>query len=115
MIGEGREDVNVIASVLAEVSSVVSEAATRSEAILHGTDSVNAERMVASMGEFSRSIVENARSIEGVTSRVGAQQEAVAAIASGSENLGSLAEELRGALRDFHGPAVAPGRSSQDG
>jgi methyl-accepting chemotaxis protein len=117
VIGEGREDVNIIASSLEEVSSVVSEAATRSEAILHGTDShaVDAERMVASMADLKRGIAENANSIEGVVATAGTQLKIAAAIASGSEGLAGFARDLRGALDDFRsGEPVEAKRSLQD-
>ena len=118
VIGEGREDVNIIASSLSEVSSVVSEAATRSEAILHGTDShaVNAAQMVTSMKELTRGIAANANSIDGVATTVTAQLETMSAISDGSEKLGGFARDLRGALRDFRagGAESRADRSSRD-
>jgi methyl-accepting chemotaxis protein len=118
VIGEGREDVNIIASSLAEVSSVVGEAATRSEAILHGTDShaVNAERMVASMDELARGIDDNAQSIDVVSTTVAEQLNEVGAITGRSERLDELATDLREALDDFRGGKLRAGeaRSARD-
>ncbi len=103
VIGEGREDVNTIASSLEGVSDVVSEAATRSEAILRGTDShaVNAERVVASMVELTRRIADNSNSLERVAKTVTSQVEAATAITSQSDELGEIAENLRGAIEAF--------------
>ena len=118
VIGEGREDVNIIASSLEDVSAIVGEAATRSEAILHGTDShaVNAERMVAQMEELARGIADNAQSIGVVSTTVAKQLNEVGTIATGSERLAGLATDLRGALDDFRGGRPMPGeaRSARD-
>jgi methyl-accepting chemotaxis protein len=112
VIGEGREDVNTIASSLGQISMAVSEAAGRSEEIFHGADShsMSAERMVSSMDEISKVAEGNASVIEEVSLTARTQLEAVSEIAESSQALASLAEQLGVILRSFRtGDEIAVG------
>jgi len=102
-IGEGREDVNTIASSLEQISMAVSEAAERSEAIFHGADShaMHSESMVASMSEIAQVAAGNGKAIEQVASTTDAQLATVGAIATKASTLASLAEELHRGLHNF--------------
>jgi len=104
VIGEGREDVNTIAASLGQISTAVSEAASRSEEIFHGADShaMSAQRMVGSMSEIGEVASGNAKGIEEVARTARAQLDTVTAMVESSEALNALAEELRGSLRGFH-------------
>jgi methyl-accepting chemotaxis protein len=110
VIGEGREDVNTIASALGEISNAVGEAAARSEEIFHGADShfMNADRMVSSVAEIAQVAVDNAASVEEVARTAQSQLEEVSAMVHSSEDLVSLAEQLRVATRDFRAEDDSP-------
>jgi methyl-accepting chemotaxis protein len=103
VIGEGREDVNTIASSLEQISMAVSEAAERSEAIFHGADShaMHSESMVASMSEIAQVAAGNGKAIEQVARTTDMQLATVDAIAQKSRTLASLAEELHHGLHNF--------------
>jgi methyl-accepting chemotaxis protein len=115
MIGEGREDVNTIASSLGQISMAVSEAAARAEEIFHGADShsMSAERMVSSMDEISKVAENNASAIEEVAHTARLQLEAVSAIVDGSQALASLADQLRAVLRTFRTADEAPAEDAE--
>ena len=108
VIGEGREDVNTIAASLEQISLAVSEAATRSEEIFHGSDSqsMSTERMVSSMEEISKVARGNASAIEEVSETARSQLQAVSSTLGNSEALSKLADELRGALGSFRTDAT---------
>ena len=65
VIGEGRDDVDTIASSLSHIRAAVSEAASRAEDIFHGADTHthDVERMVSSMDEIARVAESNAEAI----------------------------------------------------
>ena len=68
VIGEGRDDVDTIATSLSQIRGAVSEAANRAEEIFHGADTHtrDVERMVSSMDEIARVAESNAEAIVGV-------------------------------------------------
>jgi methyl-accepting chemotaxis protein len=108
VINEGREDVNTIADSLGQISMAVGEAATRSEEIFHGADThvMSAERMVTAMCELRTSAEGSDAAQEEVSRMARGQLGAVSKIVDGSEELLTVAEELR-ALLSFYRTASA--------
>jgi methyl-accepting chemotaxis protein len=103
VIGEGREDVNTIASSLEQISMAVGEAAARSEEIFHGADShaMHSESMVASMSEIARVAAGNGQAIEQVARTADAQLTGVGTIVDRAKALAKLADELHRGLHNF--------------
>jgi methyl-accepting chemotaxis protein len=103
VIGEGRDDVDTIASSLTHIRAAVSEAATRAEDIFHGSDSHtrDVERMASSMDEIARVAASNAEQIVGVVASTQRQVTLMAEMVASSKSMTDLAEEQRGALRRF--------------
>lgn len=97
VITEGREDVNTIADSLGEISKAVGEAAARSEEIFHGADqhAMSAERMVTAMSELKGSTDESDSAQEEVARMARGQLGAVSKMVEGSQELSTVAEELR--------------------
>lgn len=97
VISEGREDVNTIADSLGQISMAVGEAAIRSEEIFHGADSheMSAERMVTAMSELKSSAAGSDSAQEEVSRMARTQLGAVSKIVDGSQDLLTVAEELR--------------------
>ena len=112
VIGEGREDVNTIASALGQISMAVSEAAGRAEEIFHGADdhAMRAERMVAAIDEIAEGTTGSADAIAGVSQSAVEQLRAVEEMVGASSALAALAAELRGVLRGFESPDTRTGR-----
>jgi len=111
VIGEGREDVNTIASALAQISMAVSEAATRSEEIFHGADShsLNAQEMVSAIEEIAKVAAGNGQSVSQFNKDARDQRETVLRIFDSAEALSRLANELESSLTIFRTDAPAPG------
>lgn len=103
VIGEGRDDVDTIASSLSHIRAAVSEAASRAEDIFNGADSHthDVERMVSSMDEIARVAESNAEAIVGVVASTQRQVKLMTEMVSSSKSMVDLAEEQRGALRRF--------------
>ena len=104
VIGEGRDDVDTIASSLTHIRAAVSEAATRAEDIFHGADTHtrDVERMASSMDEIARVAESNAEAIGGVVATTQRQVSLMTEMVASSKSMSDLAEEQRGALRRFH-------------
>ncbi|HVP29604.1 MAG TPA: methyl-accepting chemotaxis protein [Myxococcota bacterium] len=103
VIGEGREDVNTIAVSLEQIRAAVSEAAGRAEEIFQEADTQarDAERMVDSVGEIGRVGANHAGALDELVSVAGAQVAATSDVVDASQQLASLADDLRGVLRGF--------------
>ncbi|MFT5695198.1 MAG: methyl-accepting chemotaxis protein [Myxococcota bacterium] len=115
VISEGREDVNTIADSLGQISMAVGEAATRSEEIFHGADShaMSAERMVTAMSELKSSAEGSDTAQEDVSRMARGQLGAVSKIVDGSQELLTVAEELR-ELLSFYRTANTSSKSEGD-
>jgi len=115
VIGEGRDDVDTIASSLSHIRAAVSEAASRAEDIFHGADThtLDVERMVSSMDEIARVAESNAEAIVGVVASTQRQVTLMTEMVSSSKSMLDLAEEQRGALRRFR--TGVPGPESDAG
>lgn len=102
-VKEGREDMDTMAHSLEHIRSAVSEAASRSEEIFHGTDSHtrDLERMVDSMDDLAKVAGGNADNLSGVADTSREQVTSMTEMVSSTESLSALAEELREALRRF--------------
>jgi methyl-accepting chemotaxis protein len=103
VIGEGRDDVDTIATSLTHIRAAVSEAANRAEEIFHGADTHtrDVERMVSSMDEIARVAQSNAEAISGVAASTQRQVTLMAEMVVSSKTVSDLAEEQRGSLRGF--------------
>ena len=103
VIGEGREDVNTIASSLEQIRAAVGEASARAEEIFQEADAQarDAERMVGAMDEIARVGVANGSAIREVSEAAQVQLGAIAETASSAAALTELADEMRGVLRRF--------------
>jgi len=119
VIGEGRDDVDTIASSLTQIRAAVSEAATRAEEIFHGADShtQDVERMVSSMDDIARVAERNAEAIDGVVASTQRQVTLMEEMVASSKSMTDMAESQRGALRRFQtgGPEVGPAGPEEDG
>lgn len=115
VISEGREDVNTIADSLGQISMAVGEAATRSEEIFHGADShaMSAERMVTAMSELKSSAEGSDTAQEDVSRMARGQLGAVSKVVDGSQELLTVAEELR-ELLSFYRTANPSSKSAGD-
>jgi methyl-accepting chemotaxis protein len=103
VIGEGREDVNTIAVSLEQIRAAVSEAAARAEEIFQEADTQarDAERMVDGVGEIARVGASHAAALEELVTVAGAQGAATSNVVESSQQLASVADDLRGVLRGF--------------
>ena len=103
VIGEGRDDVDTIASSLSHIRAAVSEAASRAEDIFNGADTHthDVERMASSMDEIARVADSNAEAIVGVVASTQRQVNLMTEMVTSSKSMLDLAEEQRGALRRF--------------
>ncbi len=112
VISEGREDVNTIADSLGQISMAVGEAAIRSEEIFHDADShaMSAERMVTAMSELKSSAEGSDVAHEEVSRTARGQLEAVSKIVDGSQELLTVAEELRELLSFYRTASASPDR-----
>jgi methyl-accepting chemotaxis protein len=112
VVGEGRDDVDTIASSLTHIRAAVSEAAARAEEIFHGADSHtrDVERMASSMDDIARVAERNAGAIAGVEASIQRQVTLMTDMVASSKSMTDLAEAQRGALRRFQtgAPASAP-------
>ena len=111
VIGDGREDVNTIASALAQISTAVSEAAHRSEEIFHGADShsLNAQSMVSQIEEIAKVAANNGQSVKSFNQSVHAQVTTLGELFASAESLAGLASELESSLTIFRtAPEVIP-------
>jgi methyl-accepting chemotaxis protein len=112
VVGEGRDDVDTIASSLAHIRAAVSEAAARAEEIFHGADNHtrDVERMASSMDDIARVAERNAGAIAGVEASIQRQVTLMTDMVASSKSMTGLAEAQRGALRRFQtgAPATAP-------
>jgi methyl-accepting chemotaxis protein len=81
----------------------VSEAAGRAEEIFQEADTQarDAERMVDSVGEIGRVGANHAGALDELVSVAGAQVAATSDVVDASQQLASLADDLRGVLRGF--------------
>ena len=115
MISEGREDVNTIADSLGQISMAVGEAATRSEEIFHGADThvMSAERMVTAMSELRTSAEGSDSAQEDVSRMARGQLSAVSKIVDDSQDLLTVAEELRELLSFYRTATGRPGWEAQ--
>ena len=115
MISEGREDVNTIADSLGQISMAVGEAATRSEEIFHGADThvMSAERMVTAMSELRTSAEGSDSAQEDVSRMARGQLSAVSKIVDDSQDLLTVAEELRELLSFYRTATARPGWEAQ--
>ena len=103
VIGDGREDVNTIAGALAQISTAVSEAATRSEEIFHGADShsLNAQSMVEAIEEVAKVAGNNGQSVADLSQTTRAQLLTLGEISHSAEAVSRLAGELEECLTIF--------------
>jgi methyl-accepting chemotaxis protein len=121
VIAEGREDINMIAGALAQISMAVSEAATRSEEIFHGADShsLNAESMVAAIEEIAKVAAGNGKSVGELTQTMRSQQQTLDEISNSAAAVRQLADELESSLTFFRigdsRRVEQPGESSNQG
>jgi methyl-accepting chemotaxis protein len=121
VIAEGREDINMIAGALAQISMAVSEAATRSEEIFHGADShsLNAESMVAAIEEIAKVAAGNGKSVGELTQTMRSQQQTLDEISNSAGAVRQLADELESSLTFFRigdsRRVEQPGESSNQG
>lgn len=117
VIGEGRDDIDTIASSLAHIRAAVSEAATRAEEIFHGADghTNDVDRMVSSMDEIARVAERNASAIDAVVASTQRQVTLMTEMVSSSTSMTDLTESQRGALRRFRtgGPDSAKAESEE--
>jgi methyl-accepting chemotaxis protein len=103
VVGEGREDVDTMASSLEQIRSAVGEAARRAEEIFEGADTqtMDVQRMVESMDEIARVAGQNAQSIEAVSESAALQTSSVTRNVESARSLSELAERMRDLLRHF--------------
>jgi len=103
VVGEGRDDVDTIASSLTHIRAAVSEAASRAEDIFHGADNhtQDVERMVSSMDEIARVAASNAEAIGEVVASTQRQVTLMTEMVASSKSMSDLAEEQRGAMHRF--------------
>ncbi len=103
VINEGRDDVNTIASSLDQIRGAVSEASGRAEEIFHQADKQtrDAERMVSAMDDVAGVAAGNAKAMDEVSNTTRDQLEAMGELVSSTQNLTTLADDLRGVLRRF--------------
>ena len=118
VVGEGRDDVDTIASSLAHIRAAVSEAAARAEEIFHGADNHtrDVERMASSMDDIARVAERNAGAIDGVEASIQRQVTLMTEMVASSKSMTELAESQRGSLRRFQtgSPATGPEASEVD-
>jgi methyl-accepting chemotaxis protein len=119
VIGEGRDDVDTIASSLTHIRAAVSEAATRAEEIFHGADAhtSDVERMVSSMDDIASVAQRNAEAIDGVVASTQRQVTLMTEMVASSRSMTDMAESQRGALQRFQtgDPGVDRGEPEEDG
>jgi methyl-accepting chemotaxis protein len=111
VVGEGRDDVDMIASSLTHIRAAVSEAAARAEEIFHGADNHtrDVERMASSMDDIARVAERNAGAIDGVAASIQRQVTLMTEMVASSKSMTDLAESQRGALRRFQTGTPAGG------
>ncbi len=103
VVGEGREDVDTIASSLEQIRSAVGEAAARSEEIFEGADAqtMDLQRMVASMDEIARVAAASSESIDGVANVARSQADSMGRTVDSSKSLKQLSERMHELLHRF--------------
>jgi len=103
VIEEGREDVKLIAGALEQISTALSEAATRSEEIFLGADShsLNAESMVAAIEEIAKVARGNGQSVADLNDTMWGQQQTLGEIFESAGEVSRLANELEASLTFF--------------
>lgn len=103
VVGEGREDVDTMASSLEQIRQAVGEAARRAEEIFEGADTqtTDVQQMVGSMDEIARVAADNAQSIEAVAETSRTQHASLVQNVESSRSLSALAERMRELLRHF--------------
>lgn len=103
VINEGRNDLNTIASSLEQISAAVGEAAARTEEIFLDADArvQDAERMVGEINGVTKVADGNAKAMDEVSATSQLQLSSVAKVVADSQNLASVAEQLRRSLERF--------------
>jgi len=103
VIGEGREDVNTIATSLEAIRGAVGEAAARAEEIFQEADGQarDAERMVKSMDEVARSSRATTASVTQVADTSRLQMASMTEMVASADAMMRLSEELRDLTRRF--------------
>ncbi len=109
VIGEGREDIDMIAASLESIRTTVKDAQVRAEAIFRGADAhtVEVERMVRSMDEISEAGTRKAAAIDRVVETSRLQGVSTAEAIESSESLVKLSAELTRVLSHFQTEANA--------
>jgi methyl-accepting chemotaxis protein len=103
VVGEGREDVDTIAVSLEQIRAAVGEAATRAEEIFEGADTqtMDVQRMVASMDEIARVAAKNGESIDAVAGVASRQVESMGRTVDSSKSLNELSQRIHELLHRF--------------
>jgi methyl-accepting chemotaxis protein len=103
VIGEGREDVNTIASSLEQIRAAVGEASARAEEIFQEADGQtrDAERMVKSMEEVARSSRATAASVSQVAETSRLQMASMTEMVASADAMTRLSQQLRDLTRRF--------------
>ncbi len=103
VINEGRNDLNTIASSLEQISAAVGEAAARTEEIFLDADArvQDAERMVGEINGVTKVADGNAKAMDEVSATSQLQLSSMAKVVADSQNLASVAEQLRRSLERF--------------
>jgi len=116
VVGEGRDDVDTIASSLTHIRAAVSEAAARAEEIFHGADNHtrDVERMASSMDDIARVAERNAAAIEGVEASIQRQVTLMTEMVASSKSMTDLAESQRNALRRFQTGTPVNGHAASE-
>jgi methyl-accepting chemotaxis protein len=103
VVGEGREDVDTIASSLEQIRSAVGEAARRAEEIFEGADTqtMDVQRMVASIDEIARVAERNGEAIDGVAATAHSQAESMSSSVETSRALTDLSDRMHELVHRF--------------
>ncbi len=103
VIGEGRDDLDMIAASLESIRSTVKDAQVRAEGIFRGADAhtVEVERMVRSMDEISEAGTRKAAAIDRVVETSRLQSVSTAEVIESSGLLTKLSAELAQVLSHF--------------
>jgi methyl-accepting chemotaxis protein len=103
VIGEGREDVNTIATSLEAIRAAVGEAAARAEEIFQEADGQarDAERMVKSMDEVARTSRATTASVSQVADTSRLQMASMTEMVASADAMMRLSDELRDLTRRF--------------
>ncbi|MGH0032759.1 MAG: methyl-accepting chemotaxis protein [Myxococcota bacterium] len=104
VVGEGREDVDTIAASLEQIRQAVGEAARRAEEIFEGADTqtLDVQRMVASIDDIARVAVDHGAAIQGVAGVARGQVDSMGRTVASSRALMELSERMNELVRRVH-------------